>query len=143
MSDHGFASFDRAVHLNTWLLMQGYLVLKDPAKASDQELFPNVDWDQTRAYALGLNGLYVNQRGRETGGIVAPGAESERLLGEISARLMKWTDGIAGKRVVQRLYRPGSTYRGKNVKNAPDLLVGYSRGYRASWQTVLGAIPAE
>jgi hypothetical protein len=28
------------------------------------------------------------------------------------------------------------------VKNSPDLIVGFRGGYRASWQTALGAVPA-
>jgi predicted AlkP superfamily phosphohydrolase/phosphomutase len=143
MSDHGFSSFDRAVHLNTWLLQQGFLRLTDPGAASEKELFPNVDWSRTQAYALGLNGLYINQRGRESGGNVEPGPETERVLRDISARLTRWRDGAGGRQVVQRVYRPAGIYAGKNIHNAPDLLVGYSRGYRASWQTVLGAIPGQ
>ncbi len=79
MSDHGFATFDRAVHLNTWLMHQGFLTLDDPANTGNQELFPHVDWPQTQAYAIGLNCIYLNLQGRESGGIVSP-AEKEQVL---------------------------------------------------------------
>jgi len=64
MSDHGFAQFGRGVNLNSWLYTNGYLALKDDATSSG-EWFEHVDWDRTRAYALGLGGIFVNMRGRK------------------------------------------------------------------------------
>ena len=46
-----------------------------------------VDWSKSKAYAMGLGDIYVNLRGREAGGIVAPGAEYEALRAELIARL--------------------------------------------------------
>ena len=141
MSDHGFANFDRAVHLNTWLMREGFLVLDDPANVSDQELFPHVDWSRTKAYALGLNGIYVNLEGRETGGIVSD-LERDKVLEEIERRLLALRDTKTDLNVVSKVYFPRTAFRGRNLKYAPDLLVGFHRGYRASWQTALGAVPA-
>ena len=45
--------------------------MKDPDRA-DPGLYLNVDWSRTRAYGLGLNGLYINLAGREERGIVSP-----------------------------------------------------------------------
>ena len=36
-----------------------------------------------------------------------------------------------------------SMFQGKNLKYAPDIIVGFHRGYRASWQTALGAVPKD
>src|SRR5678815_1855166 len=79
MSDHGFTSWARAFNLNTWLQQQGYLVERDAVPASQAEpggsgagALANIDWQRTRAYGLGLNGLYINQSGRERWGIVPP-----------------------------------------------------------------------
>ena len=80
ISDHGFTTFDRAVHLNTWLMQQGFLALDNPANAGDDELFVHVDWSRTQAYSVGLNSVYLNLRGRERNGIVAPGREAEELI---------------------------------------------------------------
>jgi hypothetical protein len=74
MSDHGFKSFRRGVNLNSWLYLNGYLHLKDGGTSS-QEWFQQVDWTRTRAYGLGLAGLYINLKGREAQGIVEPGEE--------------------------------------------------------------------
>lgn len=141
MSDHGFASFDRAVHLNTWLWREGFLTLDDPANAGDEELFPHVDWSQTEAYSLGLNGLYLNQVGRERYGIVEPGGESNEVLRTITERLLDFRDPKNGNKVVEKVYAARSVYHGDALESAPDLIVGWAPGYRSSWQTALGAVP--
>ena len=140
LSDHGFARFDRAVHLNTWLMREGYLALDDPANTGDEEEFVHVNWDKTQAYALGLNAVYLNLYGRESGGIVSL-ADRQDLLDEIAQKLLAFRDPVSGEHVVDRVYFPEKTYRGQNLRNAPDLVVGYHHGYRASWQTVLGGVP--
>lgn len=142
MSDHGFSSFDRAVHLNTWLWKEGFLELDDPANASSQELFPHVDWTRTQAYSLGLNAVYLNLAGRETGGVVEPGEEAEQILANIRERLLAWRDPATGKRVVDAVYLARDVYHGEAASSAPDLIVGWAPGYRSSWQTALGAVPA-
>lgn len=98
ISDHGFARFDRAVHLNTFLMQQGFLALDDPANAGDAELFAHVDWTRSVAYAIGLNGIYVNLEGREDGGIVPP-AGKRKVLDQIAARLQEFTDPVSGEHV--------------------------------------------
>ncbi|HEY3297729.1 MAG TPA: alkaline phosphatase family protein, partial [Armatimonadota bacterium] len=74
MSDHGFASFRRAVHVNAWLRENGYLQLKDPNAKTGADLLADVDWFHTRAYAIGFGAVYLNIEGRERDGIVKPGA---------------------------------------------------------------------
>ena len=140
MSDHGFNRFDRAVHLNSWLRKEGYLTLNEGAQPGDTELFAHVDWPRTRAYALDLNSLYLNIEGREEHGAVAP-IESETLLAEIKAKLLALRDDESGAKMVDTVYEARTTYHGSEAAGGPDLLIGYSLGYRASWQTVLGAVP--
>ena len=140
MSDHGFNRFDRAVHLNSWLRKEGYLALNEGAQPGDTELFAHVDWPRTRAYALDLNSLYLNIEGREEHGAVAP-IESETLLAEIKAKLLALRDDESGAKMVDTVYEARTTYHGSEAAGGPDLLIGYSLGYRASWQTVLGAVP--
>ena len=142
MSDHGFAAFDRAVHLNTWLMREGLLTLDDPASTGTDELFAHVDWSKTQAYALGLNGLYLNLRGRERQGIVEPGAQAELVLRVIARRLLDFRDGAAGRQVISNVYSPHELFHGGALAMAPDLIVGYSPPYRSSWQSALGAVPA-
>ncbi|MFQ5741198.1 MAG: alkaline phosphatase family protein, partial [Acidobacteriota bacterium] len=141
MSDHGFASFRRSFNLNTWLLENGYLVLEDESLRDETEFLLNVDWSRTRAYALGLNALYLNLRSRERQGIVEPGEEAERLMAEISGKLLAVTDPETGTPVITRVDRAQDVYAGPYTAEAPDLLVGYNRGYRAGWDSILGKFP--
>lgn len=129
MSDHGFTSFDRSFQLNAWLRERGFLVQNGPTGG---EGFVGVDWSRTRAYALGLNGLYVNLRGRESKGVVAP-RDKAALLKEIIDTLLQERDPLSHARVISAVAAP------KQSDTAPDLIVGYSSGYRASWDTGLGA----
>ncbi|HKQ32120.1 MAG TPA: alkaline phosphatase family protein, partial [Thermodesulfobacteriota bacterium] len=139
LSDHGFAPFYRAFNLNTWLKDNGYSYLTDD---SEGEFFQNVDWGRTRAYGVGFNGLFLNLKGRESKGIVDP-AEREALLDEISEKLLSVRDPQNGEQVISRVYRAEEIYSGPYLKDAPDLIVGYNKGYRASWETVLGSFSKE
>jgi predicted AlkP superfamily phosphohydrolase/phosphomutase len=143
MSDHGFAAFDRAFHLNTWLYREGFLSLDDPSNTGPDEFFAHVDWSRTQAYALGLNGIYLNLHGREHQGIVEQGASAERLLRVISRRLTEYRDPQSGRQVVSDMYSPRELFHGRALALAPDLIVGYSPDYRCSWQSALGAVPSE
>jgi predicted AlkP superfamily phosphohydrolase/phosphomutase len=137
LSDHGFAPWSRSVDLNGWLHSQGYLALQ-PGVTQGHELFADGDWTRTRAYGLGLNGLYLNMAGRERFGVVAA-ADRARLQAEISERLLQWRDPQNGAAVVERVYRPEAVYSGPYRELAPDLIVGYARGYRVSNESALGA----
>lgn len=139
-SDHGFNSFRREVDLNTWLFEQGYLVLQDGASPDDAGLmFGGVDWDRTRAYAFGLAGIYLNRRGREQHGILDD--EDARSLGrKICDELTDLTDDAGEGPVVSRARMAEDVYAGEAVPVGPDVLVGYHRGYRVSWDSVLGGV---
>ena len=143
VSDHGFAPYYRSFNLNTWLLNNGYIRLKSNGAADSSEPFANVDWAQTRAYGLGLNGLYLNLRGREKDGIVKPGAQSDSLMAEIRAKLLAVQDPRSKQQVITRVDLASEAYQGPYARSGPDMLVGYNRGYRAGWQTILGAFPPE
>ena len=152
VSDHGFSSFRKAVNINTWLVRNGYMTLSrlDPVRDRNLEdlfgrgtFWPNVDWSKTRAYALALGQIYVNQKGREKLGIVAKGAETDALKKELTERFGALRDPDTGERVVRRIYSREELYRGPYFNEAPDLVVGFEEGYRVSWQTSLGGIPPE
>ena len=141
LSDHGFAPYNRSFNLNTWLVQNGYATLKAGAVDSN-EAFAQVDWSRTRAYGLGLNGLYLNLRGRERNGVVDP-AQAGPLLEEIKAKLLAVHDPENNQAAVTRVDRASDVYQGPYSQQGPDLLVGYNRGYRAGWQTILGNFPAD
>jgi predicted AlkP superfamily phosphohydrolase/phosphomutase len=136
VSDHGFTSFARGVNVNAWLRDQGYLVLKQGA--GNEEYLRSVDWTRTRAYSFGLAGLYLNLAGRETQGMVQPGAAAQALKGEIAARLRSFADPATGRTVVCEVYDSATAYNGPYIDRAPDLVIGWRSGYRHSWETAVG-----
>lgn len=135
MSDHGFCAFRRGVNLNAWLRTEGFLSVVPETAAG--EYFKEVDWSKTRAYSFGLSGIYLNLRGREAQGIV-PSEDAAALVREIADKLSSWTDPQDGVRIVSRAYVASENYRGPYAGNGPDLIVGYERGYRASWEGAVG-----
>jgi len=143
MSDHGFSPFYRGVNLNTWLLEKGYISLLDPSLQEETEFFLNVDWSRTTAYALGLNGIYLNVRGRERGGIVEEGTEYGEILDRLEADLLELRDPATGEQAVTKVTRPRRDFHGPYRESGPDLLVGYGWGYRSSWESPLGEFPGE
>lgn len=138
MSDHGFQPYTRKVHLNAWLRDHGWLSLKD-GKTTGHIAQGDVDWSKTRAYALGFNALYLNVQGREAQGVVPP-AEVAAVQKELSDQLLALTDPKDGARVVLRVDRGAEVYHGDRVGEAPDLVVGYDRGYGHSDESTLGEI---
>ena len=126
MSDHGFSPFYWGVNLNSWLLEKGYVHLKNPSQQGRYSFFLNVDWSRTRAYALGLNGLYVNLRGREKHGIVSPGAEERRLVDQLEIDLLAMKDPRSGQNPVSLVIQPRRDFDESNLESAPDIVVGYN-----------------
>ena len=143
LSDHGFAPYNRSFNLNTWLLNHGYIKLKGGTSPGSNEPFADVDWSQTRAYGLGLNGLYLNLRGRETNGSVEPGAAADSLMAEIRSKLLAIKDAKTNLPVITRIDFAAEAYQGPYSHSGPDMLVGYNRGYRAGWKTILGSFPPD
>lgn len=133
VSDHGFANFDNKVHLNRWLIDGGYLSVE---KADSTGEWKDIDWSRSKAYAIGLNGIYLNLAGREAKGQVEPD-QRDGLLADLEAGLLELT-GPDGNRVVRQVWRNEDAFQGALAKNGPDLAIGYSPGYRASAETGLG-----
>jgi predicted AlkP superfamily phosphohydrolase/phosphomutase len=142
LSDHGFAPYRRSFNLNTWLLQNGYIALKAGAAPSANEPFAELDWSHTRAYGLGLNGLYVSIRGREREGIVES-TQADTLLQEIRQKLIDIRDPKDNSQAITRVDLASEVYQGPYARTGPDALVGYNRGYRAGWKTILGAFPPD
>jgi predicted AlkP superfamily phosphohydrolase/phosphomutase len=141
VSDHGFTSFRRRFHLNSWLLENGYAALRDVFSQGEVNLFEDVNWKETRAYGLGINSLYLNLKGREPEGTVSPGDEAGALKAELVERLKALEDPKTGEKVVANVYRAEDVYSGPYVGAALDLVVGYNRNYRSSKETILGDFP--
>ena len=103
LSDHGFSDYRKKVHLNRWLLENGYLRLTEGGSS-----LAGVDWSQTTAYAVGLNSIYLNIAGpRRTGDCFC------RAGGEFTGRAQKQTSGL--ERFRSELYYPKDASQARNV----------------------------
>lgn len=144
MSDHGMNGFRRGVHLNSWLYDNGLLALKNGCKpeAGSGDFFPNVDWSRTKAYALGLSGIYINQKGREAQGIVTE-SELEMLKASLVKGLVDLGDPLKGRNPIRNVKCREEIYNGAYAQFSPDLVVNFDEGYRVSWSTSLGGIATE
>ena len=152
VSDHGFASFRRNVHYNTWLVLNGYMTLKTGVQVKDRNLemlfdqgqfWENVDWSKTKAYSMGLGEMYINLKGREAQGIVEPGAEYDALKNELKQRLVAMVDPETNQHPVRRVVSREEAYTKFDPNMIPDLFLMNNDGYRVSWQTSLGGVPKQ
>ena len=143
LSDHGFNSFQRGVHVNTWLHSHGLLALRDdlPPGAAMPAFPACVDWSRTKAYALGLGGIYLNLEGREGAGIVTQ-ADAAALTEAIAGDLSGLIDPERGKVAIRSVKPRAALYHGAFASESPDLVVNYAEGYRVSWGASLGGVPA-
>ena len=136
ISDHGFNSFRRGLDLNRWLEIGGYLKVDETAL---EKYLAAIDWAHTRAFAVGLAGIFINLKGRQSQGIVARG-RGRRLVPRNrpkARRTGRPRERPAGRQ--NRLPGVGNLPRAVQRRRA-DLIVGYQRGYRASWETAVGQV---
>jgi predicted AlkP superfamily phosphohydrolase/phosphomutase len=140
ISDHGFTNFRRCVNLNSWLRENGYLFLKDENALTSGEYLDGIDWSRTRAFALGLTGLFINRRGREKNGIVEEGSEYRKLVQELAEKLGALVDPQTGEGCVRRVAVSHQFFQGPYRFDAPDLLIGWEGGYRHSWECATGQV---
>ncbi len=153
VSDHGFQSFRRGMNYNTWLVRNGFMKLRDVTTTEmktledlfvEGEFFEHVDWSQTKAYAIGLGPIYINLKGREPQGAVAPGEEYEAVRRAIIEGLERYVDPVTGKRPVYKVYTREEMYpSGFDPDLVPDLRVAHNPDFRVSWQSTLGHVGAE
>jgi hypothetical protein len=141
ISDHGFRTFRYGVNLNNWLRDNGYLVLEEGREEAGPWL-EGVDWSRTRAFALGLGGVFLNVRGRERDGIVEP-EEIDSLAAELAGKLTGLRDPERDMLVVREAYTASALYQGPYASEAPDIIVGYADSWRVSWDGARGLIGGE
>ena len=139
MSDHGIKSFRRGINMNSWLYLNGYLNLKE-GKQQSEEWFKDVDWEKTKAYGLGLGGVYLNIREREAKGTVKAGDEAKALKKELIGKLSGMKDEVNGQIAINTVFDRDDLPPGPYKENCPDLIIGYNEGYRVSWDSVTGKV---
>jgi predicted AlkP superfamily phosphohydrolase/phosphomutase len=133
VSDHGFYRLDYKVHTNRWLIENDYLVMKEGVNSHDLKA---IDWQKTKAYAVGLNSLYLNLQGREKQGTVTA-EEKESLLTQLQQDLLNWASPES-RSVVLNAWKNADVFSGAFAVNGPDMLIGYAPGFRGSAETGLG-----
>lgn len=139
MSDHGFGTWRTGFNVNAWLRDNGYLAVSDPTKAAEGFL-QGINWSRSRAYSVGLSSLYLNLRGRETGGIV-DAADVERLTAELRGKLLEVKDPATGAKVFADLH-PGAGFKGEAMDEAPDMVLGYAAAYQSDKACAKGGVAA-
>ncbi|HWQ16156.1 MAG TPA: alkaline phosphatase family protein [Roseiflexaceae bacterium] len=124
LSDHGFCTIRQEVYVNTWLHEAGYLRYTREQPRGLEDMAPT-----SVAYSLDPGRIFLNVRGREPGGRVAPGAEYERLRREVAEMAMGMADPASGEPMVERVYLREELYNGPHVDAAPDLVLAMRDGY--------------
>jgi len=94
------------------------------ARVESVARFAGFDWEHTQAFSEEANtqpGVWINLRGREARGCVAP-ADYERVRDAVIGALLDWKLPD-GNPVVARARRREDVYRGACVERAPDVVV--------------------
>jgi predicted AlkP superfamily phosphohydrolase/phosphomutase len=154
ISDHGFQSCTRCVHMDQLLRQLGFLQF-----SAKQAVFGPMQWGAMRQLArrvydlLGLHGkvslpqpvlwsktraytsvrstgegVSVNLQGREIDGIVPP-EDYERVRDEVAEAIGGFADPATGRSPVKRIWRREEVFKGKFLERAPDLLFEPAEGY--------------
>jgi predicted AlkP superfamily phosphohydrolase/phosphomutase len=154
ISDHGFQSCSRTIHMDRLLEKFGYLqftasnVILGPMQWGPMRkvartvydklglhgkvsLPQPVNWSKTRAYTTIRStgeGVSINLAGREPDGIVDPG-DFERVRDEVMDRLAGFTDPKTGRKPVKAIFKREEIFKGKHADKAPDILMEPAEGY--------------
>jgi predicted AlkP superfamily phosphohydrolase/phosphomutase len=144
LSDHGFAPLRRKVNLNTLLYKHGFLKSHGEPDYSDSVFVASgmANLDETKAYAMGLNGLYINLKGRESNGIVEPG-DKRKVMEDIKQMLLSYKDPDTGQNPIGRVTIAEDDYKGKHLNEGPDLIVGCNYSYGVDSSGAMGGIGEE
>lgn len=85
--------------------------------------FNDIDWPNTKVYSLGNAGqLWINVRGREPHGTVAPGKEYETVRQDVMTRLLEMRDPQTGEKMVDKVYTREEMYNGRYLEKMPDIV---------------------
>jgi predicted AlkP superfamily phosphohydrolase/phosphomutase len=154
ISDHGFQSCTRALHMDHLLKQFGYLefsasnIVMGPMQWGPMRkvartvydklglhgkvsLPQSVNWSKTRAYTTIRStgeGVSINLAGRDVDGIVDPG-DYEKVRDEVMDRLGSFVDPKTGKKPVKAIYKREEIFKGKYAESAPDILMEPAEGY--------------
>jgi predicted AlkP superfamily phosphohydrolase/phosphomutase len=124
MSDHGFCTVRNELYVNHWLEREGYLRLPEGAGRKLPQYFP-----ETLAYSLIPGRIFVNLRGREERGSVAPGGPYEDLRERLIQEISSLRDPETGTPMIRKVHRREEIYHGPFLERAADLIVEPEEGF--------------
>lgn len=93
--------------------------------ASNRAKFPDaIDWSRTSAYSYGYHGqIYLNVKGREPGGTVAPGGDYDKLRTAVTEALKRLVDPDDQLPVVTDIIPQEVAFTGPHSDAGPDLVI--------------------
>jgi len=142
LSDHGFAPLHRKIDINTLLYREGFLAFDREPYDTDFAVTTAANYSRTRAFAMGLNGIYLNVWNREPEGIVPPDRK-RKVMEEIRTLLMSLKDPKNGEKPIRDVYFAEDIYSSAQLALGPDIFVGYKRGYEFDSGSALGNVGRE
>lgn len=99
--------------VNTQLLDRGTPIDVDPARS--------------RCYPCEMgatvSGIRINLAGRESQGIVAPGADEDAFCAELTGYLLELEDPDTHRKLVHRVFRTKELFHGDRLHELPDLII--------------------
>lgn len=162
LSDHGFQSAVWQFRVNEWLAEQGWLSWQSGRSRLDRlgrrldtpwvrhlrrrlvkdisqhfsTFAPGgtVDWSRTKAFNPwnSQQGVRLNVQDREPRGIVAVGADYERLRDDIHQALVEAAEPRTGRLVVDKVWRREDLYGESYFGAVPDLVFTLRPGFASS-----------
>jgi predicted AlkP superfamily phosphohydrolase/phosphomutase len=120
------------INLNSWLIENGYLSLKDKAEENNDITEGSVDWEKTRAWSIGNCGqIYINLEGKEKNGIVKQ-EEYIELTSEIIDKLKDALKQEDEKITIEARLGEDTSF-GDKENLGPDIFVSFNNGeYKVS-----------
>lgn len=123
LSDHGFCSIAKEIHLNHFLVEAGFLKFKTARPKTLADIRP-----ESIGYSLIPGRVFVNLRGREPQGSVAL-EQYETVREQLAAALLEFKDPETGARVIREVLKREQIYAGACLEAAADLIAVPHRGY--------------
>jgi len=82
----------------------------------------DVDWSRTVAFSKGNYGqIFINLRGRDTNGIVEPGAEYDSVMRRIIEKLRGLVEPETRQVLIGPIWRREDLYTGSHIDQSPDI----------------------
>ena len=141
ISDHGAKRMYHRINTNELLAQEGLLRLREmpdrPMGLPELDQKGLIDWERTVAYALGayIAQVFINVRGRDPKGVVAPGEEYLAVREQV-AEVLASVKGPDGEKLDNRVFMREDAYEGEKLDLMPDLTVYYDNLHYGSNEAV-------